>query len=228
MTDIEEYKPAAIDWTRELQELGCYWRHDGNPSRPYALLTSGKISNLYIDCTPLTMRAYLMQKAMIDLVKKRRRLLGDGHQIDAVIAPALGAVSLAVLLGCHYQVPHMFVVKKEFGGKELDRRFPIGSIRKVIVAEDVIMTGNSLLDTIAACSHAAGRKMLPQYAYTIVNRSNHKYLNGFHIISLVDINASEVQTWEDGHNPFTPDGKERVEPLKPKDKSNWKLLTKEY
>jgi orotate phosphoribosyltransferase len=229
----EEVTPR--NWENEFARHGAYWRHDGNPKRPYARLTSrndeqGHISNAYVDCTRVTSRAYVVKAAVEDLIKKRMHTIGNHKDVDAIAAPAMGAVSLAVLLGCHYQVPHYFAHKHEHeqGGMILDKRYALRSERLIVIAEDVITSGTSVKETVAALRSAAGYHINVPYIYALVNRSGKTMLDGIRIVSLIDIDPKDAPTWREGHNPFTPNGKEMVEPLKPKDKSNWVLLTMPY
>lgn len=116
-------------------------------------LSSGKKSNLYIDCRKVTLHpqgAKLVGKIILDKIK--------GLKVDAVGGLTLGAdpiVSAVVTLG---NIPGFIVRKKE---KEHGTKQKIEGIIepgwKVVIVEDVSTTGASALEAIQA-AEAAGAK----------------------------------------------------------------------
>src|SRR5437016_1869736 len=80
----------ATDWNTIFQAQGAMWIHDGKPSRPHALLTSGLHSDGFVNCSLVTQHASLLERIVQG---------GDGlaprlsDTADWVIGSAMGAVT---------------------------------------------------------------------------------------------------------------------------------------
>lgn len=53
-----------------MSERNGYWHHDGSNKRPFALLTSGKVSNFYANCSVITKNPRLLAQAAEHLLKR--------------------------------------------------------------------------------------------------------------------------------------------------------------
>ncbi len=213
-----------------MRKHNAYWFHDGNPARPYALLTGGKISNFYADCTPVVSRPSLCSKAVRDIIELAPIELGTTrHRLIGFCGSAYGAITLAYELTRNVVLPQAWYTAKgsERGEMVLDRfNFDLEH-DLVALAEDVITEFTTSRGTIRAIEKKIAESgiggILP-YVFCIVNRSGQREIDDYQIIALV--NEDRAKTWVPGHNPFTPDGKELVEPVRPK--QNWSLLTRAY
>lgn len=220
-------KPEQIQerWIQELTGFNSYWFHDGNRDRPYARLTGGKISNFFANCTPLTSRPWLLEEVVHDLLSLAPTDMRS--QLKAVCGSAYGGITLTYEMARQTRTIAWYTEKGE--GKEMKLgRFGFDSHHSVaVMVEDVITefttTGNSIKALQKNRDEAGVGTILP-YVFAIVNRSGQTVFDGFTIISL--ITEDRARNWKDGENPFTPDGKELVPPIRPK--GNWETLTRHY
>jgi orotate phosphoribosyltransferase len=207
-------------WIEVLSNKNAYWHHDGNLNRPYALLTSGKISNFFANCSVITKSPLLLTDAASDLFRKMTEQ--KDCLPDAFVGSAYGAITLAYELARHGEdywggdTEAWFTAKGEDDTMELDRFEFSSNIKSVIMVEDVITTFKTTRASIAALrpkAHFGHAKILP-YVLCIVNRSGQSEIDGFKIISLIEVN--NALTWEPGQNPFLGKEPERVSPVRPK------------
>lgn len=122
-------------------------------------LSSGRKSNYYLDCRPTTMSAQglsLIGSLGLDAIRKA------GWTADAVGGLTMGAdpVAYAIAAASWSAQPALdaFSVRKEAKGHGMKRKVE-GNFRsgaRVVVTEDVITTGGSTLEAIAAIRTAGG------------------------------------------------------------------------
>ena len=135
------------------------------------LLSSGKISNYYIDCRKVTLSsegAYFAAIVILDLIKNRKIDAVGGPTIGA--DPIIGAVSVLSLIR-HKRPIKAFLVRKSAKSHGLKRQIEgpaLGKGRKVVVIDDVATTGGSLIDTIS-CLRKKGIKV--DMVITLVDRN---------------------------------------------------------
>ena len=118
------------------------------------VLSSGKKSNLYIDCRKITLHpegARLIGRIILDKIK--------GQKIDAIGGLTLGADPITSTVVAMSDIPGFIVRKKE---KEHGTRQKIEGLLEpgwnVVVVEDVATSGASALQAIEAVE-AAGAKV---------------------------------------------------------------------
>ncbi|KND51819.1 MAG: Orotate phosphoribosyltransferase [Parcubacteria bacterium C7867-001] len=217
---------------KTLEELGVFWHHDGNPKRPYVRLRSGLISNGYFNGAVLCELPAVLDAVSHELVSE----MLDGDQsrkslsINRVIGPAMGAITFAhSVASAYFKINDLAPqIKMAFAEKEGDafafkRNQPLPH-EQILLVEDTITTGGSLVKVIDAVRAVAPSVQFSPNILALCNRSGKTHLGSMKIYALVD---AELKTWEEGKNPFTKDGRELVPPVeKPKD--DWKLLTQEY
>lgn len=218
-------------WINAMTSHGCYWQHDGNLKRPYALLTSGKISNFYANCSVVTRRPDILGEMAHDLLMITYALK-EACVPDAFVGSAYGAITLAHELARREtdlrgeKVEAWFTAKGDSDSMRLDRFDFTPAIKSVLMVEDVITTFKTTRNSIAALKEKAGETgavVLP-YVLALVNRTGKTEIEGFKIISLIEVN--NALTWDAGENPFLGKQPERVQPVRPK--QNWAALTAEY
>jgi orotate phosphoribosyltransferase len=216
-----------MNWQEEFESIGAYWKHDGNPKRPYALLTSGKISDFFFNGSKVIERPKLVEEIAFTLMRLYRKRSIDTPQV--VVGPAIGAISLIHEIAKQLpSKPRAWFTEEilEAGEKKVAfKRFDNSdNVRRALLVEDVITTGKSTMGTVEALGRLTPTVDTLPYALCIINRSGKETLpNGARIIALLTI---EARTWDRGGNHFTPDGQELVEPVRPK--ANWAALTQEY
>jgi orotate phosphoribosyltransferase len=123
-------------------------------------LASGGTSSVYFDCKRATLDPEglgLVADLMLDKVQELR---GEGLRIDAVGGPSVGAdpIAAGMALRSHQRgdpLPAFLVrrVVKDHGtGRRIENDIPAGA--SVLVVEDVITSGGSVKDTLAAILEA--------------------------------------------------------------------------
>jgi orotate phosphoribosyltransferase len=130
------------------------------------ILSSGLRSPRYLQCARLLMdpaRAEKMARALADKIPA-----GVRNEIDLVVSPAMGGVIIGHEMGRALGKPAIFVERPE-GRFELRRGFRIEPGQRVLLVEDVVTTGLSSREAIAAVEAAGGRVIA---AASLVDRSN--------------------------------------------------------
>lgn len=114
------------------------------------LLSSGKHSNMYVQCAKLLQYPDKAAKALSVLAEKVKDL-----DIDLVVGPAMGGVIVAYELGRQLNKPAIFT-EREDGDMKLKRGFHIEKGQRVLITEDVVTTGKSSYEAIKAVEEAGG------------------------------------------------------------------------
>ena len=117
------------------------------------ILSSGLRSPRYLQCARVLMdpaRAERLAKALAD------KLPADVREaIEAVVSPAMGGVIIGHEMGRALGKPAMFVERPD-GQFQLRRGFALKPGTKVLMVEDVVTTGLSSREAIAAVREAGG------------------------------------------------------------------------
>jgi len=117
------------------------------------LLSSGRHSAHYLQCARVLMdpmRASRLAAALAATLPRELR-----QQIGKVISPAMGGVIIGHEMGRALGVEAMFV-ERPTGTFELRRGFSLKAGEKVLMVEDVVTTGLSSREAIAAIEAAGG------------------------------------------------------------------------
>jgi len=130
------------------------------------LLTSGNHSDTYIQCALLLSEPETAYEFMEDIAGHF-----SGEDINTIVAPAVGGIivsyEIARLLG-----KRAIFLERDQGTMTLRRGFHIEKGERVLIVEDVITTGGSVLEVGDAVVDAGGIVMA--YA-SIVNRSGGRF-----------------------------------------------------
>ena len=130
------------------------------------ILSSGLRSPRYLQCARLLMdpaRAERMARALAEKIPADVR-----SAIDVVVSPAMGGVVIGHEMGRALGRPAMFVERPQ-GVFELRRGFRLDPGQRVLLVEDVVTTGLSSREAIAAIEAAGGTVVA---AASLVDRSN--------------------------------------------------------
>lgn len=205
----------STDWKAVFQDHGAIWIHDGNPSRPHALLTSGLHSDGFVNCTFVTQHAALLQRIVSEPDGLAEKL--PLERVAWVVGSAFGAVTLAYAVALKLGARAGFT-EKDGDGMKL-ARFEIEPAEKVLVVEDTISTGGSTLKTIEGIqkSGVPAENILPLIV-CLVNRSGSGALAGRELRALI---TTDIHTWQPAECPLCKAGSQAVRP-----KTHWKELTK--
>ena len=129
------------------------------------ILSSGLRSPRYLQCARVLMdatRAEKLARALVDKLDPELR-----RRIDVVVSPAMGGVIIGHEVGRALGVPAMFVERPD-GVFGLRRGFALAQGEQVLLVEDVVTTGLSSREAIAAIT-AAGATVIA--AASLVDRS---------------------------------------------------------
>jgi orotate phosphoribosyltransferase len=130
------------------------------------LLTSGNHSDTYIQCAQLLSRPDKAIAFMKDIADH----FADA-ELDTVVAPAVGGILVSYEVGRLLNKRALFL-EREQGAMTLRRGFSIERGERLLVVEDVITTGGSVLEVGDAIRDAGGE--IIGFA-SIVNRSNGRF-----------------------------------------------------
>ena len=151
------------------------------------ILSSGLRSPRYLQCARVLMnpaRGARLADALVARIPAEIR-----GQLEAVVSPAMGGVIAGHEMGRALGLDAMFV-ERPTGTFELRRGFALKPGQKVLMMEDVVTTGLSSREAIAAIE-AAGGKVIA--AAALVDRSNGKAELGVPFFPLIRL---EVPTYD--------------------------------
>lgn len=117
------------------------------------LLSSGRHSPYYLQCARLLMNPERAGRIALAINQKIPRELRT--EIQAVISPAMGGLIIGHEMGRALGVDAMFVERPE-GVFGLRRGFTLAPGTKILMVEDVVTTGLSSREAIAAIEAAGG------------------------------------------------------------------------
>lgn len=212
-------------WIKRYQDRGAYWQHDGNMSRPHALLTKGGHSDGYVKSEFVLEDPALLGQACSDLLMSLR--LSDAaflYKVQRVVGPAMGAITIAhdvarqISEKFSHQCLRAYVEKETYGMSF--KRTNIKDGEEILLVEDVLTTGGSIENTVDAVVEAGGN-LIP-YVGVLVNRSGLTTVRGMKIISLI---TTTMKIWTPKECPFCKNGSEAI---RPKEGDNWDCLTAKY
>jgi len=129
------------------------------------ILSSGRRSARYLQCARVLMDPARATRLVAALVAK---LPPEARRVDAVVAPAMGGVIVGYEVARQLGVASMFV-ERPLGTFELRRGFVVAPGAKVLIVEDVVTTGLSSREAIAAIRLAGGEVVS---AACLVDRSD--------------------------------------------------------
>jgi orotate phosphoribosyltransferase len=130
------------------------------------ILSSGLRSSRYLQCARVLMnpaRAARLTEALVMKIPDQTKV-----QIDAVVSPAMGGVIAGHEMGRALGVDAMFLERPD-GVFELRRGFRLVRGARVLMMEDVVTTGLSSREAIAAIERAGGEVVC---AAALVDRSS--------------------------------------------------------
>lgn len=215
-------------WISQYQEKGALWFHDGNPKRPHALLTSGKHSDGFFNSELVMEDSLLLDEACSDLVELLRQNGVDINNVDRVVGPAMGAITLAHDISRHIGRERSRLCLRAYTEKEMagDRKImvfkktSICSGECILPVEDVLTTGGSVGLTATTVTEADGI-VLP-FVGVLVNRSGLTEADDKKIVALID---RPMPMWTPNECPLCKKGSEAI---RPKGTENWNRLNASY
>ena len=146
------------------------------------LLSSGRHSAYYLQCARLLMNPERAGQIALAISQKMPRELRT--EVQAVISPAMGGIIIGHEMGRALGVDAMFVERPE-GVFALRRGFTLAPGTKVLMVEDVVTTGLSSREAIAAIEAAGGVVIA---AAAVVDRSAGAVELGVPFFPLIQLN----------------------------------------
>ena len=147
------------------------------------ILSSGLRSPRYLQCARLLMDPRRAERIARELAG---RIPGDvRRQVDVVVSPAMGGVIIGHEMGRALGRPAMFVERPE-GKFGLRRGFRLEPGEKVLLVEDVVTTGLSSREAIAAIEQAGATVVA---AAALVDRSGGSADLGVPLTALIRIDV---------------------------------------
>ena len=153
------------------------------------LLTSGNHSDNYVQCALLLSHPELAVEFMADIADRFR-----DSGIDTVAAPAVGGIIVSYDVGRLMGKRSIFL-EREKGEMTLRRGFSMEEGERVLVVEDVITTGGSVLEVRDVIERAGGTTAA--FA-SIVNRSQGRFKPGIPYYACIEM---EIPIYSPGDCP---------------------------
>ncbi|QQO10550.1 orotate phosphoribosyltransferase [Breznakiella homolactica] len=112
------------------------------------LLSSGRHSDRYFQCARLLQYPGRAAEALAPVAKRIKARMDSGELVvDAVVGPAMGGIIVAYELGRQLGVPAFFTERDDTGAMTLRRGFWVGKGQRILIAEDVVTTGKSSMES---------------------------------------------------------------------------------
>ena len=175
----DEGVPARQAMTQDevLQEF----RDSGALLEGHFQLSSGRHSGHYLQCARVLMNPHRGARLAGALAEKIPAEIRE--RLDAVVSPAMGGIIIGHEMGRALGLDAMFLERPD-GTFHLRRGFALEPGAKVLMVEDVVTTGLSSREAIAAVAREGG-EVLAEVA--LVDRSNGSVDLGVPFFPLIDI-----------------------------------------
>lgn len=229
MNDPSFLEKSQQGWIEIYQRCGTLWIHDNNPKRPHALLTSGKHSNGFFNSGVVCENPILLDRAADELVTLMQKFGLHIDDVDRVVGPAMGAVTLAFAVARHIGERRgrtclcAYAEKSPDGKTMLLSRSNLRLGEHVLCVEDVITTGESIGKTLLAVAQAGGEPL--PFVGALVNRSSQTRVHNAHSVQIQALVSRAMPAWTAEECPLCSQGSEAI---RPKGVENWLRLNAEY
>ena len=170
------------------------------------ILSSGLHSNKYIQCAKLLSHPEKAEIICSSLCEKIKKEFEKPH---IILSPALGGVVVGYEIGRQLKTETIFAERVD-GKLTLRRGFKLEKNSKVLIVEDVITTGKSILECLNLVKEFNAN--LIGYA-CIIDRSNKNIFNDKKIVSQIKFN---IDTFT---KDKIPDELKQIEAVKPGSRS---------
>ena len=166
------------------------------------ILSSGLHSKQYIQCAKLLShpsKAQIICSSLCEKIKK------NFNKIDIILSPAIGGIVVGYEIGRQLNIKTIFAERSN-AQLILRRGFEIPKNSNILIVEDVITTGKSVLE----CSEIINLNKANLIGYAcIINRSNKETLNKDKIVSEINF---KIQTYKENE---LPESLKNIKAIKP-------------
>ena len=171
--------------------------------RGHFLLTSGKHSEWYFEKIRLIEKPAVLDKIVDRLAEKIRK---DGADFEAVVSPAYGAIAIGFLAALKLGKKFAFTQRAE-GTMDFRSGFAGIDGARVVVVEDIMTTGGSIREVIAALEK---RRASVEGVYVLVDRTGGEAaVDGRPVRGLLSL---RVEAFEAAECPLCRSGVSLVKP----------------
>lgn len=184
----------------EYQVLMDKLEKTGVLQKGHFLLSSGLHSNAYLQCAKILQYPQYAQELGLAIAE-----FYDRDEVDVVIGPALGGVILAHEVARALGCPALFAERAD-GIMQLRRGFKLEKGQRVLIVEDVVTTGGSVME-VADLVEKEGAKVMG--IASIVDRSNNQNVFPYPFTSLIKI---EVELFSAQECPLCQQGEPLIKP----------------
>lgn len=167
----------------DKEEIFAEFRAAGALLEGHFVLSSGLHSGLYLQCARVLSNPLMAARLASALVAQLPRKLRSS--IEVVVSPAMGGIIAGHEMGRALGVNALFL-ERPTGIFELRRGFDLEPGQKVLMMEDVVTTGLSSREAIAAITAAGGEVVA---AGAIVDRSSGTADLGVPFHALLDLDV---------------------------------------
>ncbi len=228
------------NWEEKFKRIGAFWRHSGDPCRPYALLTNSLITDSFFNADRVFSNPQVTEQAIGHLIHHptyrhileatlmkqapqpvRGTTMSDpipSYQENGPLRPtriigiAYGGIIPAYSAAHHAGAACGYATKRPDDTLSLGR-CEIAERDSIVIIEDTISTGGTVRKLRVAIEQGYPNTRIVKCVLTLCNRSGSTNFDDFEIVALF---SPLYRTWKRGKNPFTKDGQEHVEPVHPK------------
>lgn len=158
------------------------------------LLASGNHSNFYVKKGKLVQHPWELQKMIEQRVEAMREL----GRIDVVLSPAMGGVPVGQQVGLALHARTIYAERNAVTNQlELKRGFEIQKGERLLLVEDVITTGGTLLELTDFIESQGGEVA---GVFVVVNRSGKETVGDYPVVSCMEVRfpvyaPDEVPEW---------------------------------
>ncbi len=158
------------------------------------ILASGKHSAYYVKKGRLVQHPWELQR-MIEQTVPQLEALGG---IDVVLSPAMGGVPVGQQVGLALHARTIYAERNSSSNElELKRGFEIREGERLLLVEDVITTGGTLLELT---DFIAGKGGVVAGVFVVVNRSGKRFVGEYPVVSCMELEfpvyaPEEVPEW---------------------------------
>ena len=155
------------------------------------ILSSGLHSKQYIQCAQLL--SYPNEAELIS-ESLSKKIKGKISNIDIILSPAIGGIVIGYEVGQQLKIKSIFA-ERENGILKLRRGFSIPKNSNVLIVEDVITTGKSVLE----CANIVDQNQSKLVGYAcIIDRTKDKIFKNHEIISQIKF---DIKTYSKDNLP---------------------------
>ncbi len=180
--------PTSSDDTIEfLKEYGAI-------EQGHFVLASGNHSNFYVKKGKLIQYPRELQ----EMIEQRLDAMRELGQIDVVLSPAMGGVPVGQQVGLAVHARTIYAERNpETNELELKRGFEIHKGERLLLVEDVITTGGTLLELSDFIQSQGGEVA---GVFVVVNRSGKEKVGDYPVVSCMEIQfpvyaPDEIPDW---------------------------------